>query len=166
MNIGSAKLSVLMERTEGYTEAIVKNTPIKDPADIVFVETEDGMMNNALPAVSATISANPDVTNWIATGINDDCGIAAVRSFEELGIDKANYLSCGLGGYDLALEELDKGNDSFITIGLRPDNEGFMAGELMFNFLTKEEALSELTTVGGTIVDVNNYTESPFWIGK
>ncbi len=163
MNVGSAKLSVLMERTEGYTEAITKNTPIKDPDDIIFVETEDGMMNNALPACNAAVSANPNVTHWIATGINDDCAIAAVRAFEELGIDKANYLSCGLGGYDLALEELAKGNDSFITVGLRPDNEGYQAGELMYKFLTQGIALPEITYVGGTIVGVNNYKESPFW---
>ena len=164
MNVGSAKLSVLMERTVGYTEAITANTPIKDPDDVIFVETEDGMMNNALPACNAIVSANPKVTHWIATGINDDCAIAAIRSFEELGIDRANYLSCGIGGYDLALEELDKGDDSFITVGLRPDNEGYKAGELMYNFLTKSEALPEITYMGGTIVDVNNYKESPFWV--
>ncbi len=166
MNVGSAKLSVLMERTDGYTEAITAKTPIKDPADVIFVETEDGMMNNALPACNATVSANPNVTHWIATGINDDCAIAAIRSFEELGIDKANYLACGIGGYDLALEELDKGNSSFITTGLRPDNEGYKAGELMNNFLTKDEALPEITYMNGTIVDVSNYKESPFWVGK
>jgi len=166
MNVGSAKLSVLMERTEGFTEAITKNTPIKDPDDVIFVETEDGMMNNALPACNATVSANPKVTHWIATGINDDCAIAAIRAFEELGIPKSNYLSCGLGGYDLALEELDKGNDSFITVGLRPDNEGYQAAQLMFEFLTKGTPLPEITYVGGTIVDVNNYKESPFWTGK
>lgn len=166
MNVGSAKLSVLMERTEGYTEAVTANTPVKDPDDVIFVETEDGMMNNALPACNATVSANPNVTHWIATGINDDCAIAAIRAFEELGIDKANYISCGLGGYDLALEELDKGNDSFITVGLRPDNEGYMAGELMYDFLMNGTALPEITYVGGTIVDVNNYKESPFWVEK
>jgi len=160
-NLSAAKLTVLMERTEGYTEALAANSPLVNPDDFIFVETEDGMMNNALPAANAIISANPDVTHWIATGINDDCGIAAVRSFEELGIE--NYLSCGLGGYDLALEELAKGNNNFITIGLRPDTEGYIAAEEIYNFLTQGTPLKEITYVGGTIVDVDNYTKSPFW---
>ena len=160
-NLTAAKLSVLMERTEGYTEAIAANTPLVDPDDFILVETEDGMMNNALPAANAIISANPDVTHWIFTGINDDCGIAAVRSAEELGVE--NFISCGLGGYDLALEELAKGNDKFITIGLRPDNEGYAAAEELYMFLTAGTALQETIYVGGTIVNVDNYTESPFW---
>jgi len=160
-NLSAAKLTVLMERTAGYTEALAANSPLVDPDDFILVETEDGMMNNALPAVNAIISANPDVTHWIFTGINDDCGVAAVRAAEELGVE--NYVSCGLGGYDLALEELSKGNDNFITIGLRPDNEGYIAAEEIYLFLTEGTPLQEIIYVGGTIVDVDNYTESPFW---
>jgi ABC-type sugar transport system substrate-binding protein len=165
MNLTSPKLSVLMERTEGYTEALKKNTPLTKDSDYILVDTKDGMLNNALPACNAVVSANPKVTHWIATGINDDCGIAAVRTCEELGIAATNYISCGLGGYDLALEELAKGNASFITIGLRPDIEGYTAGEEMYKFLKDGTALKEYIEVGGTMVNVDNYKESPFWKG-
>lgn len=165
MNLTSPKLSVLMERTEGYTEALKKNTPLTKDSDYILVDTKDGMLNNALPACNAVVSANPKVTHWIATGINDDCGIAAIRTCEELGIAATNYISCGLGGYDLALEELAKGNASFITIGLRPDNEGYAAAEEIYKFLKDGTALQEIIYVGGTIVNVDNYKESPFWKG-
>jgi len=164
MNVGSAKLSVLMERTIGYTEGITSATSLKDPDDIIFVETETGFMDDALPACNAAVSANPNVTHWIATGINDDCAIAAIRSFEELGVDQNNYISCGIGGYGLALEELAKGNSNFITVGLRPDIEGYKAAEEIYLYLTEGAELQEMIIVGGTMVNVDNYEESPFWV--
>lgn len=165
---GDAKklLAATGPRTEGYNEGLTKNTSLVYPDDFIFVETEDGMMNNALPAFSAVVSAHPEVTHWIATGLNDDCAVAAVRTFEELGISKSNYLSGGIGGYDLALEELSKGNDSFISVALRADMHGYKAAEALYNFLTKDTPLEDVTYISGTVITVDNYKESAFWTEK
>ncbi|MHB8279271.1 MAG: substrate-binding domain-containing protein [Candidatus Humimicrobiaceae bacterium] len=165
---GDAKklLAATGPRTEGFNEGLTKNTSLVYPKDFIFVETQDGMMNNALPAFSAVVSANPKVTHWIATGLNDDVAVAALRTFEELGISKSNYLSGGIGGYDLALEELSKGNDSFISVGLRADMHGYKAAETLYNFLTKGTKLEDVTYISGTVLTVDNYKESIFWKEK
>jgi L-arabinose transport system substrate-binding protein len=165
-NASGEKVPVWMERTEGFTQGLLDNTPL-EAEDIIFVETEDTYIDNALPAVTSTVSLNPDATHWIATGPNDDAAIAAIRAFESLGIEPTNYLACGLGGYSLALEEFDKGNDSFITVGLRPDLEGYQAAEILYNYLVNGVPMPELTFVGGTILTVDNYKElSPFYEGE
>jgi L-arabinose transport system substrate-binding protein len=155
------RLAVFHERLVGYKEALMANTPLKADSDYLTADTEDGMMNTSLAPVSAIVSANPQVTHWIACGGNDDTAIAAVRIFEEMGID--DYIACGLGGYDLALEELDKGNDRFITTGMRPDTEGYTAAEHAYNFITNGTPIPQATLVSGTINNVDNYKTSPFW---
>jgi ABC-type sugar transport system substrate-binding protein len=159
--VDATKLTVFHERLVGYAEGLAKNAALKNPGDFFTADTKNTIMDEAVVSVGAVVSANPQVTHWIACGGNDDTAVAAVRVFEELG--KKNFLSCGIGGYDLALEELAKGNDQFMTIGLRPDNEGYAAAKMIYANLTSKTPLAPTTYVGGTMVTVKNYKASPFW---
>jgi len=156
------KITVCNERADGFKQGLMENTPLKEDS-FINVETVDGFMDNAIKGYSAVVGANLDATHWISYGCNDDSAVGAIRVYEELGIEKTNYLSCGLGGFNIALEELAKGNDSFITVGLRPDIEGYKACEAVYNFLSEGTPFEENIFVGGDIVTVDNYLDSPLY---
>jgi len=158
----SSKLPTCTERADGAKDALLKNTTIDEQA---FLEADigDSGMDDALVGYSAVVSANPDATHWIAYGCNDDCGVGAIRIFEEIGISRDNFLSMGIGGYGLGLEELEKGNSSYITVTTRPDIEGYKAAEEIYLFLTENKPLEENIFVSGNITSVDDYKESPWW---
>lgn len=166
INILSTKIPVLVERVKGHNDALTKNTPLKFPDDFLTADTEQAFLEEALVSTNAIVSAHPEVTHWLVTGTNDDCAVAAIRTFEELGIDKSNYISLGLGGYDLALEELAKGNDSFISMGLRADLHGRNAAQELYEFIVNKTPMKEKIEVPGTLYTVDNYKESPFYKEK
>lgn len=156
----SPKAPVQMERVAGFKAAMFDNTPATE-ANYLFAATDTGMMNEALTSVSATVSAHPDVTHWIAFGLNDDSGVGALKAFEELGVK--NYIACGVGGYDLALEELSKGNKNYITVGGYSQIEGYKAVEEIYKFLTEATPLEANIFVAGKVLDLNNYQESSYY---
>ena len=157
-----AALSVVHERTEGYMEALKKNLPELKAEDFLVVDTKDGMFEADLAAASSAFNANPKVTHWIITGINDDCAAAALKILEENKFDFKNVIACGLGGYELSLNIFKKGGpqaESYITSGLQPHVEGIKAVEALNDFILNKKEMPKYTAVGGKIVTKDNYLE-------
>lgn len=162
MMLDIASLSVVHERTEGYMEALKKNVPELKDADFLVVDTKDGMFEADLAAASAALNANPKVTHWIVTGINDDCAAAALKVFEENKFNFKNVLACGLGGYELSLNIFKKGGapaEAYITSGLQPHVEGMTAVQELNDFIKDKKEMPKYTAIGGKIVTKDNYLE-------
>jgi len=109
--------------------------------------TPSGMIEDAMRVASAAFSAHPEVTHWLITGINDDGAIGGLRVLEERNFPIENVISCGLGGYELSLNEFKKDHESYICTILFPDEEGRVAVELLYNHIIHGEPLPEFTSI-------------------
>jgi L-arabinose transport system substrate-binding protein len=156
LQIDVPTLSVIRPRIDGYKDALLAGTPLK-PEDIIIVNTSEGMYEDVLKAASPVLLANPNVTHWIITGGNDDMALAPMIILEEQGFNMKNTLACGLGGYEMSLEQFKKGNTSYICIVLQPDVEGYKAVQLAYDFITKGTKIPETTLVSGSIATSENY---------
>ena len=161
MQIDMSFLSVVHDRTVGYKAALQEDLPLKDE-DFIVQDSKTGMFEENLPVASAILNANPDVTHWIVTGINDDGAIAPLRVFEENGFPLENVLACGLGGYIMSYEEFQKPHNSYIVTKLQPFAEGEAAVQILYDFITEGKEMPEETLVPGVIVTKDNYMDFEF----
>jgi len=159
IQIDAPQVTVLKPRLEGYKEALMNNTPLTEDA-FIDVETTDAMLEDSLAAVQPVIQGHPEVTHWIATGVNDDTAIAPLKAIEEQGrTPLENALFCGLGGYSMSVEEFEKGNDSYMTIVLNPYLEGYTAMQLLYDNIVNGVELPKETLVNGTVATLDNWQE-------
>jgi L-arabinose transport system substrate-binding protein len=161
MQIDMSFLSVVHDRTVGYKQALQEDLPLDDD-DFIVQDSKTGMFEENLPVASAILNANPDVTHWIVTGINDDGAIAPLRVFEENGFPLENVLACGLGGYIMSYEEFQKSHNSYIVTKLQPFAEGEAAVNILYDFITEGKEMPMETLVPGVIVTKENYQEFEF----
>jgi len=159
MSITVSSKTFLLERTQGYHEALKKFAPEIPDENYIQEDSTTGMFEDVLPVAASLLNANPDATHWLVTGINDDSALAPLRVFEEAGFPLENVIACGLGGYKTSYEEFQKDHNSYIVNKTQPYNEGQKAAELMYEYLTKGTPLPEITYVPGTIVYKENYQD-------
>lgn len=152
--------TVFGPRLDGYKEALMKDTPLKEE-DFIRVEAADptAAYEGNLTAATPVIVGNPDVTHWIITGANDDCALAPMTVLEEQGFNMDNVLSCGLGGYEMSLEKFKEGNKSYIAIVLQPDVEGYKAVQVAYDYIVNGKEMPENTFVSGSIANADNYLD-------
>lgn len=159
MQIDAPDISVLKPRLDGYKEALMADTPLKEK-DFIYVETSECMLEDSIVAAQATIQAHPEVTHWICGAVNDDSAVAFLKALEEQGkIPQKNILACGLGGYSMAVEEFTKGNDGFMTVVLNPFGEGEAAMANLHAKIVNGTALPEKTLINGAVATISNWEE-------
>lgn len=151
-------LSVFRERLDGYEEALMANTSLT-PSDFLLIDTPDGMYDNNLAALENYFSEYDcsDVTHWIVCGVNDDSALSPMHFLKRLGYDNDHVIACGLGGYELSIEEFESGNDSYISIMLQPDIEGAKATELLYDYIVNEKPMASSLVLGGKLATCDNY---------
>lgn len=152
--------TVFAPRLDGYKEALMANTPLTEE-DFIRVDAADatGEYEGNMTVSSPVIMAHPEVTHWIITGANDDCALAPMAILGEQNFDMNNVLGCGLGGYEMSLEQFKNGNDSYIAIVLQPDVEGYKAVYEAYNYIVNGEEMDETTYVSGSIANAENYLD-------
>ena len=152
--------TVFAPRLDGYKEALMENTPLKEE-DFIRVEAADATASyeENLAVASPIVLGNPDVTHWIVTGANDDCALAPMTVLEEQNFDMNNVLACGLGGYEMSLEKFKAGDPSYIAIVLQPDVEGYKAVQIAYDYIVNGTEMPENTFVSGSIANSENYLD-------
>ncbi len=158
MSVDLSYKTFIHERTQGYWQALIENTPLTE-ADIITDDARTTMFEEVLPVASALLNAHPEVTHWIVTGINDDAALAPLRVFEENGFPLENVLACGLGGYSNSLDEFKKDHNSYIVNKTQPYEEGRIAAQLMWDLVVLGQELPEITYVPGVIVTKETYQD-------
>jgi L-arabinose transport system substrate-binding protein len=148
--------TVFAPRVDGYREALMANSPL-GAGDFIRVDTTEGMYEDNLEVAAPVILGNPNVTHWIITGANDDCALAPMTVLEEQGFNMDNVLACGLGGYEMSLEEFKNGNKNYICIVLGPDEEGYQAVKILYDKIVNGTEMPATTLVAGSIADSENY---------
>lgn len=160
MQINIPTNTVFGPRLDGYKKALMADTPLKDE-DFIRVDAADATAEyeGNLKVASPVILAHPEVTHWIITGANDDCALAPMAVLKEQGFNQDNVLGCGLGGYEMSLEQFKNGNKSYIAIVLQPDVEGYKAVYELYENITKKTAMPDNTFVSGSIANSDNYLD-------
>lgn len=159
LQIDVPTVSVFKPRLEGYKEGLQKACPQLKDSDFIVQGSKDGMIDDDLKVASSIINANPNVTHWIITGGNDDCALGPMKILQENKFNMDNTLACGLGGYELSLEEFKKGNKNYACIVLQPDVEGEKAMQMLYDNVVSKKEMPEMTLVGGQIATVDNYLD-------
>ena len=83
-SIEDRKADTCMKRNKGAEEAFLEAVPDFDPAKIIRV-AYDNTMVNSIDVMTTTLTANPQVTNWIFYSCNDDGVLGAARALENSG---------------------------------------------------------------------------------
>lgn len=152
--------TVFGPRLDGYKKALMENTPLTED-DFIRVEAGDptAAYEGNLTVSTPVIVGHPEVTHWIITGANDDCALAPMTVLEEQGFDMDKVLGCGLGGYEMSLEQFKAGNQSYIAIVLQPDVEGYNAVKIAYDYIVNGTEMPENTFVSGSIANAENYLD-------
>ncbi len=156
MSVNVSFKSFLHERTLGYQDGIMENSPL-GPEDMITEDNETGMFEQVLPVAQSIINANPGVTHWLVTGLNDDSAVAPLRALEEAGFNMDNVIACGLGGYSLSFEEFEKGNDGYLAIKLQPQQHGAEGVRVLYENIVENKAIERFTTTSGVVVGIDDY---------
>jgi L-arabinose transport system substrate-binding protein len=156
MSVNVSFKSFLHERTMGYQDGIMENSPL-GPDDMITEDNETGMFEQVLPVAQSILNSNPDVTHWLITGLNDDSAVAPLRALEEAGFPMENTIACGLGGYSLSYEEFKKGNENYLTIKLQPQQHGSEGIRVLYENIVEGKAIERFTTTSGVVVGYDEY---------
>ncbi len=159
------ELTTFQERMEGYEEALFASLNLQKE-DVLVLESRTGMYQENYETAEAYFQDHPPDKDswWMICGANDDCALAPMHVLQKFGIPQEQILACGLGGYDLSIDEFQAGNTNYITVMAQPDVEGAQAAEMMYEYLTYGTEIKPSIILGGTIATCDNYLiyfESP-----
>jgi L-arabinose transport system substrate-binding protein len=90
-------LSVCNDRTDNEKAAILAAGV---PEAQVFPVPYTGETLSAQDAAGPIITANPDITNWIVFGCNDEGTLGAINALATAGVTPENIIGVGLGAYE------------------------------------------------------------------
>lgn len=156
MSVDVSFKSFLHERTQGYQEGIMENSPLK-AADMITQDNETGMFEQVLPVAQAIINSHPEATHWLVTGLNDDSAVAPLRALEEAGFNMNNVIACGMGGYSLSGDEFKKGNANYLAIKLDPQSHGSEGVRVLYENIVNKKPIERFTTTSGFVVGIADW---------
>ncbi|MGN0354976.1 MAG: substrate-binding domain-containing protein [Muricoprocola sp.] len=151
-------LTTFRERLTGYEEALYMNYSLDETA-VLELESNTGMYQENYEACREYFSENPPDTEdyWIICGANDDCALAPMKVLENMGVEREHIIACGLGGYELSIQEFENNNENYITVMTQPDVEGAKATEMLYEYITEEKPVSTSYVLGGMVATCDNY---------
>ena len=97
MTVAVETLSVCVDRTDNEKAAILAAGV---PEENILVVPYNGEALSAQDAAGPIITANPDVTNWVVFGCNDEGVLGALNALATSGVSPDNIIAVGLGAYE------------------------------------------------------------------
>ncbi len=153
-------LAPCQQRVEGAADAFAEAVGADNVPEIITIGT-DNSSTDAQNKAGAVITANADVTNWVAWGCNDETATGVVTALQNSGIAPANIAGVGLGAY-LTCKDwaagLDTGNKAALFIS------GFEVGKTAANsmiaYLRDGTELPPKSIADTHIVDADTWEEA------
>ena len=112
MLIDIPELSSVVPRIDGARDKFLELVPQFERSKLVRVNY-DGTTDMGFNVAAATITANPQITNWIVMAPNDEGAQGATRALEQANLDR-NAVVAGVGGY-LAKDEFKRDFSAFMA---------------------------------------------------
>ncbi|MBP8109375.1 MAG: substrate-binding domain-containing protein [Caldilineaceae bacterium] len=90
-------LSVCNDRTDNEKAAVIAAGV---PAAQIFPVPYTGEALSAQDAAGPIITANPDITNWVVFGCNDEGALGTINALATAGVNSDDVIGVGLGSYE------------------------------------------------------------------
>jgi L-arabinose transport system substrate-binding protein len=150
-------LSVCNDRTDNEKAAIIAAGV---PEDQVFSVPYTGEALSAQDAAGPIITANPDITNWVVFGCNDEGVLGTLNALATAGYAPEDIIGVGLGAYEAckfwAADQPSGFKAGLFISGL---DVGNTAATVLYDAVVNGVEPPESTFAPTTIVDPANYTE-------
>ncbi len=148
-------LSVCNDRTDNE-KAAIKAAGVPD--NQVFSVPYTGETLSAQDAAGPIITANPDVTNWIVFGCNDEGVLGTLNALGTAGVKPDNIIAVGLGAYE-ACKPWAAGQPSGFKAALFISglDVGKTAAQVLYDAVVNGKTPPPATYAPTTIVDPTNY---------
>ncbi|TJW39547.1 MAG: arabinose ABC transporter substrate-binding protein [Mesorhizobium sp.] len=156
-SIEDRKADTCMQRNKGAEEAFLAAVPDFDPGKIIRV-AYDNTMVNSIDVMTTTLTANPQVTNWIFYSCNDDGVLGAARALENSGYTADQGMGIGIDG-SRACDAFGSGKPSAFrgTMWLNSANHGRIAVELLLASIKDGKPLPEKTFSDPELITPANF---------
>ena len=151
------------QRADGQYEGLKEGLgSYFDDKDVIFVEVDKSTFEEAVQKVPTAVTANPDATHWIVTGVNDDCVYAATKVFNEKHFDLSKTLFGGHDGDVPTLEVMKAGGvlaKNWCAIFMDPEECGASQAEKMIEYLKTGSPMDKKLINSAQLVDIDNWLQ-------
>jgi L-arabinose transport system substrate-binding protein len=150
-------LSVCNDRTDNEKAAVVAAGL---PEANIFPVPYTGEALSAQDAAGPIITANPDVTNWIVFGCNDEGVLGTTNALATAGASPDNIIAVGLGAYE-ACKPWAAGQPSGFKAALFISglDVGTTAATVLNDAVVNGKAPEPITYAPTSIVDASNFND-------
>ena len=158
-SIEDRKADTCMQRNKGAEEAFLAAVPDFKPENIIRV-AYDNTMVNSIDVMTTTLTANPQVTNWIFYSCNDDGVLGAARAMENSGYPAEAGLGIGIDG-SRACDAFGSGRASAFrgTMWLNSAQHGAIAVQLLHEAVANGKPLPEKTFSEPELINPANFEQ-------
>ena len=158
VSVEDQDLEVCNLRTDGATKKLIELGILKE-ADIIHLPY-DNTANSGMDAMAPTITANPQVTNWLLYSCNDDGVLGAWRALQNAGVTADKVIGVGING-QLAAEEFKKGEPTGLRASLmaQAKEHGGQAVQAIFDNVTAGKEIPAITFIPAAVMTKDNYKE-------
>ena len=150
-------LSVCNDRTDNEKAAIIAAGV---PEANIFPVPYTGEALASQDAAGPIITANPDVTNWIVFGCNDEGVLGALNALATSGVSPDNIIAVGLGAYEAckpwAAEQPSGFKAALFISGL---DVGATAAKVLHEAVVNGVEPPAFSIAPTTIVDASNFKD-------
>lgn len=150
-------LSVCNDRTDNEKAAVLDAGVSEDQ---IYPVPYTGEALSAQDAAGPIITANPDVTNWVVFGCNDEGVLGTLNALATAGFEAEDIIGVGLGAYEACkpwAAEQDSGFKAALFIsGL---DVGKTAATVLYDAVVNGVEPPATTFAPTTIVNAENYNE-------
>ncbi len=150
-------LSVCNDRTDNEKAAIIAAGM---PEDQIFAVPYTGESLSAQDAAGPVITANPDITNWIVFGCNDEGVLGTINALSTAGVAPDDIIAVGLGAYEAckfwAAEQPSGFKAALFISGL---DVGNTASQVLFDAVVNGVEPAPATYAPTSIVSAENYAD-------
>jgi L-arabinose transport system substrate-binding protein len=156
-SIEDRKADTCMQRNKGAEEAFLAAVPDFKPDHIIRV-AYDNTMVNSIDVMTTTLTANPQVTNWIFYSCNDDGVLGAARALENSGYKADQGMGIGIDG-SRACDAFGSGKPTAFrgTMWLNSANHGRIAVEELLASIEKGTPLPMKTFSDPEFITAANF---------
>ncbi|WP_319529831.1 substrate-binding domain-containing protein [uncultured Cohaesibacter sp.] len=158
-SIEDRKADTCMQRNKGAEDAFLKANPEFKREDIARV-AYDNTMVNSIDVMTTTLTANPQISNWIFYSCNDDGVLGAARAMENSGYAAENGIGVGIDG-SRACDAFGNDRASAFkgTMWFNPENQGKVAVNLLLGAIKDGKELPENTYSSPELVNMSNFAD-------
>lgn len=150
-------LSVCNDRTDNEKAAVIAAGV---PEENIFPVPYTGEALSAQDAAGPIITANPDVTNWVVFGCNDEGVLGALNALATAGVNPDDIIGVGLGAYEACkfwAADLPSGFKAGLFIS--GQDVGNTAFSVLYDAVVNGVEPPANTYAPTTIVDPDNYAD-------